>query len=137
MPFDGLTRRLRKVVFEARETETAGAMMQEHLAELGDEVQVSVRTPVTEVAPAPWTISKPEYAGAPWSTYGSFAEQTGAARETTEYDALRAARRTLREQDPGLLRRLDFDPEAAGTAILARHRDDLVAALRILGIRQA
>jgi hypothetical protein len=36
--------------------------------------------------------------------------------------------------DPALLRRLDFDPEANGTGIAARTREDLEAALRILGL---
>jgi hypothetical protein len=47
---------------------------------------------------------------------------------------LKVARRRLRESDPALLRRLDFDPEANGTGILARSREDLEAALRILGL---
>jgi hypothetical protein len=62
------------------------------------------------------------------------ADHAGLTSDKTEHDALRAARKTLKEADPQLLRRLDFDPEADGTGIMARTREDLVAALAILGI---
>jgi hypothetical protein len=84
--------------------------------------------------PAAWAITEPEDDGDPWSVYASLYLAAEGRDGETEYDVLKVARRRLRESDPALLRRLDFDPEANGTGILARSREDLEAALRILGL---
>ena len=43
-------------------------------------------------------------------------------------------RSRLKAADPALEKRLDFDPESSGTGIMASSREDLEAALRILGV---
>jgi hypothetical protein len=79
--------------------------------------------------PEPWSIEASEDG---YQVYGSLADLADGEFDT-EYDALRAARRRLREADPRLLARLDFDHESSGTGITAAAREDLAAALRILG----
>jgi hypothetical protein len=139
-PFDGLSRGLQRVIFEAADPGAAEAAMRRYVTVSDDELQISVRplsTAVAGEAEPPWTITEPIETGGHWFTYGSLADHAGDGRESTEYDALTAARRALRAADPALLRRLDFDPESSGTTILATSRDDLATALSILGIDSA
>jgi hypothetical protein len=82
----------------------------------------------------PWAISAPLDDDDSWTAYGSLYRGAEGQHGETEYDALRVARRRLREADPALLRRLDFDQEADGTGIYGRSRADLETALRILGL---
>src|SRR5262249_5966550 len=102
----------------------------------GATVSVSQRYEFRE-PPPPWTISAlPDGEG--WLVYGSFArEERGEHdRSDTEYDALRRAKGRLRSVDAALLRRLDFDPENAGTGIFAASREDVEEALRAMGVRR-
>jgi hypothetical protein len=139
-PFDGLSRGLRRVTFEATDPAAAQAAMRRYVTVPDDELRISVRPLSTASAAAvqpPWSITEPTDADGHWFTYGSLARHAGGGNQSIEYDALSAARRTLKAADPALLRRLDFDPEANGTTILATSRDDLTIALSILGIAPA
>jgi hypothetical protein len=79
-----------------------------------------------------WGILPPAKEGGVWHTYGSLYFAAEGRDGDTEYDALQAAERRLRDADPALLKRLDFDQEADGTGIAATTREDLETALRIL-----
>jgi hypothetical protein len=139
-PFDGLSRGLRRVIFEASDPVAAEAAMRRYVTMPDDELRIGVHllsTAVAGEAEPPWAITEPIEADGHWFAYGSLAEHAGQGRDSTEYDALTAARRVLRAADPALLRRLDFDPESSGTTILATSRDDLATALSILGLDQA
>lgn len=81
-----------------------------------------------------WDILPPDADEDIWQAYGSLYLAAEGRDGETEHDALRAAMRKLRNADSALLRRLDFDPEANGTSIHARTREDLEEALRILGL---
>lgn len=127
-PFDGLPRGLREIRIDAWRPGKVRAALQRRYPRASVVVQQRTRyVPGT----GSWTISRFEDE---WITYGSFADAFD-NRHDTEYEALAAARRTLRRADPALLKRLDFDPESAGTGISAPTRRDLVRALELLGIR--
>lgn len=74
-----------------------------------------------------------ELVGDRWIVDVSFAELLG-DDETREASALRQARTRLREADPELLRRLDFDQEADGTMISAADRADIDRIFEVLEI---
>ena len=71
--------------------------------------------------------------GAP-AADGELGGDGGHRRTSPQCGGMASPLRRLREADRALLRRLDFDPEAGGTGILARSREDLEAALGILGL---
>lgn len=131
-PFDGLSRQLTSLRIEADEPEPLRAALREYLGVATDDPEgpsVRQRYPYEEPAP-PWSIREDDDG---CSVYGSFAREEHAAHDdVTEYDALRRARARLRAVDPALDRRLDFDPESAGTGIMAARREDLERALAIL-----
>lgn len=131
-PFDGLSRNLRRVGVEADDPVAVDEALRQH-AGPALELGVRQRRPYTP-PPTPWAIHPPATAGSRWSAYGSLADAAGLSRDETESTALRSARTRLREADPALLRRLDFDSESSGTAIIAASREDLVAALHVLGL---
>jgi hypothetical protein len=81
----------------------------------------------------PWAV-KQLSDGSRWVTYGSLLRGEDGAHDDSETDACRRARTRLRAADAALLRRLDFDPESAGTGISAASREDLQRALTILGL---
>lgn len=139
-PFQGLSRRLRFVRIDADDPEAVKALLRAYLGIAEGEVVprggVSVKRRRDVQAPRrPWSIVEPDGDGT-WVAYGSLAREDGRGDDDTEYDACKRARRRLREADPALLRRLDFDPENAGTGIMATSREDLVRALEILGVRR-
>jgi hypothetical protein len=138
-PFEGLSRKLERVITEAWDPAAVREGLQRHVGVPVDPTTgpggIHQRRPYIP-PPPPWAIHEPANAGSLWSAYGSLADAAGLTRDETESRALRQARARLRDTDPALLRRLDFDPESSGTAILASSRDDLVAALRILGLGQ-
>ncbi|MGZ4331766.1 MAG: hypothetical protein ACXVFN_13555 [Solirubrobacteraceae bacterium] len=140
-PFDGLALGLRARLSEVDDPETVQAAWVEHRRATGRSGPTMNFRELwwSEDDDArfdqSWDIHPPERDGGAWSTYGSFYFAAEARDGEVETDALRAARRRLRVADPALLRRLKFDPEANGTGISARTREDLEAALRILGLR--
>jgi hypothetical protein len=122
---------------DAWEPEPLCAALQAYLGidpgDVGARPSVYQRYAYTEPAP-PWTIR--EYPdGDGWGVYGSLLRsEAGEHEDGTEYDACRRARRRIGQANPALLKRLDFDPESAGTGIAAATREDLEAALGILGL---
>jgi hypothetical protein len=140
-PFEGLSVDLAGGLSEVDDEEAVRAAWEEHRRAAGRTGESMAFRALwdepadEEAAPEPaWEISAPADDGDPWSVYGSLCLAAEGRDGETEYDALRVARRRLREADPALPRRLDFDPEANGTGIMARSREDLEAALRILGL---
>lgn len=134
-PFSGLSRRLHWVRIDAWEPERVKPALRDYLGldPTSGKPSVFQREPFTPPAPE-WSIDAPEQAGERWSAYGSFARHEGGGSEVTEHDAARRARARLRRVDARLARRVEFDPENAGTGILTRSREDLEAVLRILGV---
>lgn len=128
-PFDGLSRRLRTIRIEALRPSKVQRSLERRYPRAA--VGVSRRTRY-EPGHGSWTLYR---SGGSWHTYGSVWEAFDGRYGETEYDALGVARRKLRRADPALLRRLDFDPESAGTGISAPTRRELVRTLEILGIR--
>jgi hypothetical protein len=138
-PFPGLSLDLAGGLSEVDDEEAVRAAWEEHRRAAGRTGEsMSFRAlwdpPADEAPEAAWEISAPADDGDPWSVYGSLWLASDGRDGETEYDALKVARRRIREANPALLRRLDFDPEANGTGIMARSREDLEAALRILGL---
>jgi hypothetical protein len=73
-----------------------------------------------------------------FSVFGSLADAYNLTSGQTEHDdALPIARKRLREADPKLLRRLDFDDESGATGISAPSREDLERALEIMGLNRS
>lgn len=132
-PFEGLSHRLTWLRIDACHPEPLKRALYAYLPN-GAHVSVYQRYG-PEPQAASWTIREPDEPGDPWLTYGSFADLYDAEHDVpTEHDGLKVARRLLREADPKLLRRLEFDPESSGTGVAARTREDLTAMLGILGI---
>lgn len=130
-PFDGLPKRLTYVRAEVVDPDATQSALR---AYLGEQAGLSLKPlRVVREPSRSWVIHElPDSEG--WATYGSFAREDRGALDDTEHDALRRAKRRLRAADAQLLRRLEFDPESAGTGIYAASRDDLNAALTILGL---
>jgi hypothetical protein len=127
-PFPGLSRKLTWLRFESDDPER---VQQELYREIAPTGVVAFPRASSDGEGEDWAILAPEAADDPWQVYGSLADAYG---EQLEHDALRTARARLREADPALLRRLDFDQEADGTGIYARSREDVERALEILGL---
>lgn len=139
-PFDGLSRRLTFVRIAAEDAERVESELRDYLGIVpGSEVPgsgISVRRRRRVDEPRrPWSIVPPDGSGT-WVAYGSLARDDGDDPDDTEYDACDRAERLLREADSELSGRLDFDPENAGTGIMAVSREDLERALEILGVRR-
>jgi hypothetical protein len=140
-PFDGLSKRLSFVCIAADDPEDVEARLRDYLGIVpGTEVPgkgISVRRRSHDKEPRrPWSIVPPDGGGdGTWVTYGSLIRD-GGDPDDTEYDACDRAQRRLRDTDPDLLRRLDLDPENAGTGIMAASREDLERALELLGVRR-
>jgi hypothetical protein len=136
-PFEGLSRKLRRLIFDADDPDAIRPAVQAYLgvpvSPLTEGISVRQRRPYKPPRPA-WAILGPADGSGVCHVYGSLADAAGMTSDQTETQALRGARRRLREADPKLLRRLDFDPESSGTGISARSREDLERALRILGL---
>jgi hypothetical protein len=131
-PFDGIPREnLNRLIIDAPLAER-DLITNELRETFGfEEIAVRARKPFV-LPPPPWQIS--ETSDGRFGVYGSLADAFDLSSDKTEVDALRTARRTLREADPKLLRALDFDEESSGTAIAAASRSHLEQALRILGL---
>ncbi len=135
-PFEGLSKRLSFVRIDAEDPEPVRRALCAYLAIDPDDVEASPvvyeRAAARDSRP-PWTTFELSD-GSGWGTYGSLLRALGEGDDETEADALRRAKRRLRAADAQLLRRLDFDPESAGTGIAARLREDVEGALAILGL---
>jgi hypothetical protein len=134
-PFHGLSKRLSFVRIDAEDPEPVRRALCAYLGlDPDDPASAAVvyeRRAASESQP-PWTISELPDGG--WAVYGSLWRASGGSDGTTEFDLLREAKRRLRAGDAALLKRLDFDPESAGTGISAASREDLERALDILGL---
>jgi len=129
-PFDGLSKRLEFLRIDAWEPAPLKAALR---AYLGIEAGPSVYQRHAYERPAPpWSLGEPT--NGRWSVYGSLLRAEEGEHDDTEYDACDRAQRRLRAADEVLLKRLDFDPENAGTAIRAASRTDLENALLILDL---
>lgn len=128
-PFDGLPTSLQDIQIDAWEPQAVRPALIKHLGG-PDTISVPQRYAYEEPEP-PWTIT--EYDGQ-FLVYGRLYENED-LDDPNEYDACRRAKTRLRKADPALLRRLDIDPESAGTGITAHSREDLEQALRILGLK--
>ena len=136
-PFDGLSKHLKFLRVDAWEPEPLRAALQAYLGIDPSDVEagpsVVQRYEFEEPAP-PWSIIEVPDGGG-WCAYGSLLrDEPGEHDDDTEYDAARRAMRRIRDADRALLKRLEFDPESAGTGIGAVVRDDLETALGILGL---
>jgi hypothetical protein len=127
-PFKGLSRNLTWLRINAWDPEPTKAQLRDLL---GFQPTVYQRYGPQPRA-ASWTIHAPDDGVDDWQMYGSLADAFADQDFATEYDALKYARKRIRDADVALLRRLDFDPENAGTGIAAVSKEDLVAALRLL-----
>lgn len=124
-PFDALPPRLGQLRVSAPDPEAATARLERHRAELAVAVY-----PCADEPEPPWT---PAEVSRGWTAYGRLLDAFPHAPD--EYAAADAAEAALHTHDPALHRRLDFDPEQDGTGISAGSREDLDAALAILGVR--
>lgn len=129
-PFDGLSKRLEFLRLDAFDPTPLKAALRDYL-DLDSGPSIYQRHAYEQPAP-PWSLGEPTCGR--WSVYGSLLRAEEGEHEDTEYDACDRARRRLRAADEALLKRLDFDPENAGTAICAASREDLENALRILDL---
>jgi hypothetical protein len=129
-PFQGLSKQLNWVRIDAWEPERVRKALDTYLGR-----------PAVTTYQREQPTARPEWAimelGDEWHAYGSLHRAEHALSDTTEYAAARRARGKIRATDPQLARRLDFDPESAGTGIAATTRADLHAALAILGLTPA
>lgn len=130
-PFDWLPSSLERIAIEAADRVAVDAALRERYP--GAEIAVNQWDEPEPGDGVAWTVHAPDEGESDWSTYGSICELAAFHGCDTEYDAARAAEVLIREQDLGLAQRLDFDEEADGTGIAASTRDDLEAALRIIG----
>jgi hypothetical protein len=133
-PFAGLSKQLTVVRIEAWDPAPVRAALHRYLGSDPDDVESGLSVMqryAFEEPEQPWTIRAHD---GNWLTYGSFFREEAGAHDDTEYDALRRAKARLRAADAALLRRLDFDPESAGTGVSAARREDLESALRTLGL---
>ncbi len=127
-PFEGLPRTLQWLRYDAWDPDTVQPAVR---AYLGHEEAVHVGQRYGhEPAKAAWTLHHDGDDGG-WHTYGTLADEFDCE---TENEALKIARQKLAASAPELLSRLDFDQESSGTGITAPRREDLEAALEILGI---
>jgi len=139
-PFDGLSRRLRFVRIAADDAAYVESQLRDYLGVApgiegpGQVISVKRSRQIDEPG-RPWSIVAPGANGT-WVAYGSLAREDAGSSDDTEYEACDRAERRLRDADPDLFGRLDFDPENAGTGIMASSRDDLERALEILGVRR-
>lgn len=81
-----------------------------------------------------WWIDRPDDSDF-WLSTGSLASHFADRDFREEMQGLRHARALLKQSDPALLKRLDFDPDSDSTMFMAKTREDMVDALTILGIR--
>lgn len=123
-PFDAVPPSLGGMRVTSWDPETTGRLIIEHL---GWEAAVYGR-PDAPVDP-PWT---PLGSDRRWTAYGRLVDVL--TEHADEYGAAEAAEALIAAADPALHARLDFDPESNGTGINAQTRDDLEAALALLGI---
>jgi hypothetical protein len=129
-PFEGLSRDLTWLRIDAWEPGPLKTQLRELL---GSQVAVYQRYGHESQA-ASWTIRAPGDGLEVWHTYGCLVDVFDDKDFATEYDALKHARKQIRDANPALLRRLDFDHESSGTGIATGSEEDLVAALEILGV---
>lgn len=133
-PFSGLSKRLTWVRIDAWDPPRVQAAMQSYL---GLSVDPMTRPPTVyqrygwEPDLPAWSVF--ETAGG-WGVYGSFYEVFDGAVGDTEDDALREVKRRVRAVDRSLLKRLEFDQEAAGTGVWALDRVDIERLLEIVGV---
>jgi hypothetical protein len=124
-PFDAVPPSLGGMRVTSWDPETTERLLLEHCG-----IQAAVyERPGPEPAPPPWTPL--DFDGG-WTVYGRLVDVlTG---HDSEYDAADAAEALIASTDPALHARIDFDPESNGTGIGASTREDLIAALALLGI---
>ena len=137
-PFAGLSRNLTWVRIDAADPEPLRMALEEIMARPAPTdsgpygVTVYDRPPPDQrSAPGEWAVHAYDDGG--WGVYGSLYEALDCDDET-EYEAADRAQRRLRSADAKLAKRLDFDPESNGTGLYAESREDLEAALRLLGL---
>jgi hypothetical protein len=123
---DALPPRLGQLRVGAEDPDATAALLEQHRPELA--VAVYHRARPEDVEP-PWT---PAPVANGWTVYGSLHAVFPGLPD--EYAAAEAAETRLRQRDSALHRRLDFDPEQGGTGISAPTREELHAALAILGL---
>jgi hypothetical protein len=110
-PFEGLPLDLEDGICDVEDHEAVRAAWEEHrraAGRTGPSISfraLSADAVEPEVAAA-WQILEPEHEDDPWSVYGSLWLAAEGRDGETEYEALKVARRRLREADPALLRRL-------------------------------
>jgi hypothetical protein len=133
-PFDGLSRKLIFLRIVGDEPAAVRSALCAYLGADPDDPQsgivVSERQESDSAAPPPWAISGS--VDGIWTAYGSLHRAENGTAEDTEYEACERAEDRLRRIDVALVERLDFDPESAGTGIMAKSRGDLERALMLL-----
>ena len=133
-PFDGLSRELSFARIAGDEPDAVRRALCAYLGTNPDDPQTAIvvyERQESDQPPAPaWAISGP--VDGMWTAYGSLHRAEDGTVEQTEYEACERAEERLRRIDAALVERLDFDPESAGTGIMATSREDLERALALL-----
>jgi hypothetical protein len=134
-PFDGLSRKLTVLRIVGDEPAAVREALCAYLGADPDNPQTSIVVSGGEdgdqrAPTASWTITGP--IDGIWTTYGSLHRAENGTAEDTEYEACKRAEERLLTRDAALIERLDFDPESAGTGIMAKSREDLERALKLL-----
>jgi hypothetical protein len=136
-PFEGLSRKLNFVRIDSDEPAATRTALCAYLASDPDDpesgIVVSERLD-SEPPSEEWAITGP--VDGVWTAYGSLHRAELGTAEDTEYEACERAQKLLHKTDAGLSRRLDFDPESAGTGIMASSPEDLERALLLLDLRR-
>jgi hypothetical protein len=137
-PFDGLSRRLEWLRIEGEDPDRLQAQLQQYLPSTYPVVYPRPPYPDGDapIEEREWEILEPDaqVPDAPWQTYGSLADALIGDAFAVEHDGLEIAEAKLKAEDPERFRRLEFDPEANGTGIYARSREDLEWVKRTLGL---
>ena len=137
-PFDGLSRKLEWLRIEGDDPERLQAQLQQYLPSTFPVVYPRPPYPDGDapIDVGAWEILQPDpqVSDAPWQTYGSLADALTGNDLAVEHDALEVAEAKLKAADPERFARLEFDPEADGTAIYARSREDLEWVMGTLGL---
>ena len=137
-PFEGLSCKLQWLRIEGDEPDRLTALLNAYLP-----------APCAAVIPRPdygdagartgegeWAIIEPdpEDPESGWQVYGSLADAFEDVPFDEEHEACKLAKARLQTADPERASRIEFDPEADGTGIYARSREDLEWALARLGL---
>lgn len=134
-PFAGLSKHLTSIRIDGDEPERTRRALCVYLGVDPEDPEAGVIVCERHADTAtrrPWSIQGP--IDGRWTAYGSLLRAERGAYDDTEYAACQRAEQRLRKANPGLLRRLDLDPESAGTGVVAHSPEDLTAALDVLGL---